>query len=138
MLNYFINYSFIESKYLESEEVGITNNSVEFIPKHNLKTGIKFGYKDLTLNIQYSYISEQYTDSSNAIQGNLSGVIGQIPSYEIADISISYNFKSISFEAGINNLLDESYFTRRATGYPGPGIIPSPPRNSYLTVEIKL
>ena len=136
--NYFINYSFIESKYLKSEEVGITNNSVEFIPKHNLKTGIKFGYKDLILNIQYSYISEQYTDSSNAIQGNLSGVIGQIPSYEIADISISYNFKSISFEAGINNLLDESYFTRRATGYPGPGIIPSPPRNSYLTVEIKL
>ena len=136
--NYFINYSFIESKYLKSEEVGITENSVEFVPKHNFKTGLKFGYKDFVLNIQYSYISEQYTDSSNAIQGNLSGVIGQIPSYEIADISLSYNFKSIRFEAGINNLLDENYFTRRATGYPGPGIIPSPPRNSYLTVEIKL
>ena len=135
--NYFINYSFIESKYLKSEEVGITENSVEFIPKHNFKTGLKFGYKDFVLNIQYSYISEQYTDSSNAIQGNLSGVIGQIPSYEIADISLSYNLKSIRFEAGINNFLDENYFTRRATGYPGPGIIPSP-RNSYLTVEIKL
>ena len=34
--------------------------------------------------------------------------------------------------------IDEIYFTRRATGYPGPGIIPSPPRNAYLTVEIKL
>jgi len=135
--NYFVNYSFIESKYLKSEEVGITNNSVEFIPKHNFKTGLKFGYKDFVLNIQYSYISEQYTDSSNAIQGNLSGVIGQIPSYEIADISISYKIKSISFETGINNILDEKYFTRRATGYPGPGIIPSPPKNSYITVEFK-
>ena len=136
--NYFINYSFIESKYLRSEEVGITENSVEFIPKHNFKTGLKFGYKDLVFNIQYSYISEQFTDSSNAIQGNLSGVIGQIPSYKVADISLSYSLKSISFETGINNFLDESYFTRRATGYPGPGIIPSPPRNSYLTIQIKL
>ena len=136
--NYFINYSFIESKYLKSEEVGITENSVEFIPKHNFKTGLKFGYKDLVFNIQYTYISEQFTDSSNAIQGNLSGVIGQIPSYEVADISLSYSLKSISFETGINNFLDESYFTRRATGYPGPGIIPSPPRNSYLTIQIKL
>ena len=135
--SYFLNYSFIESKYLKSEEVGITDNYVEFVPKHNLKTGLKFGYKNLALNIQYSYISKQFTDSSNAIKGNLSGVIGQIPSYEIADISLSYNFKSISFETGINNLLDEKYFTRRATGYPGPGIIPSPPRNSYLTIEIR-
>ena len=136
--NYFINYSFIQSKYLRSEEVGITENSVEFIPKHNFKTGLKFGYKDIVFNIQYSYISEQFTDSSNAIQGNLSGVIGQIPSYEVADISLSYSLKSISFETGINNFLDESYFTRRSTGYPGPGIIPSPPRNSYLTIQIKL
>ena len=135
--NYFVNYSFIESKYLKSKEVGITENQVEFIPRHNFKTGLKFGYKDFVFNIQYSYVSEQYTDSSNALQGNLSGVIGQIPSYEIADISISYKFKNIIFETGINNILDEKYFTRRATGYPGPGIIPSPPKNAYLTVELK-
>ena len=41
-------------------------------------------------------------------------------------------------EAGINNIFDEIYFTRRATGYPGPGIIPSPPRNTYLTLQIIL
>ncbi len=135
--NYFVNYSFIESKYLKSKEVGITENQVEFIPRHNFKTGLKFGYKDFVFNIQYSYVSEQYTDSSNALEGNLSGVIGQIPSYEIADISISYKLKNIIFETGINNILDEKYFTRRATGYPGPGIIPSPPKNAYLTVELK-
>ncbi len=135
--NYFVNYSFIESKYLKSKEVGITENQVEFIPRHNFKTGLKFGYKDFVFNIQYSYVSEQYTDSSNALQGNLSGVIGQIPSYEIADISISYKLKNIIFETGINNILDEKYFTRRATGYPGPGIIPSPPKNAYLTLELK-
>ena len=136
--NIFFNYSYIESKYLKSEEVGITNKEVEFVPKNNLKTGFKFGYKDFAINFQYSYLSSQFTDSSNAKTGNLSGVIGEIPSYEISDLSISYKLRNLKFESGINNLFDEIYFTRRATGYPGPGIIPSPPRNAYLTVEIKL
>ena len=136
--NIFFNYSYIESKYLKSEEVGITNKEVEFVPKNNLKTGFKFGYKDFAINFQYSYLSSQFTDSSNAKSGNLSGVIGEIPSYEISDLSISYKLRNLKFESGINNLFDEIYFTRRATGYPGPGIIPSPPRNTYLTVEIKL
>ena len=103
-----------------------------------MKTGVKFGYKNLSLNFQYSFVSSQFTDSSNAVTGNLSGVIGQIPSYKIADLSMSYKLKNISFEAGVNNLLNEKYFTRRATGYPGPGIIPSAPQNSYLTIQIRL
>ena len=136
-LNYFINYSYISSKYLKSNQVGIEGKSVEFVPKHNLKTGLKFGYKNLLLNFQYSYISKQFTDSSNAKSGNLSGVIGQIPEYGLADLSVSYKLKSLKFETGINNLFNEKYFTRRATGYPGPGIIPSAPRNTYLTIEMK-
>ncbi len=137
-LNYYVNYSYINSKYLKSDEVGIEGNDVEFVPKHNLKTGVKFGYKNLSLNFQYSFVSSQFTDSSNAVTGNLSGVIGQIPSYKIADLSMSYKLKNISFEAGVNNLFNEKYFTRRATGYPGPGIIPSAPQNSYLTIQIRL
>ena len=136
-LNYFINYSYISSKYLKSNQVGIEGKSVEFVPKHNLKTGLKFGYKNLLLNFQYSYISKQFTDSSNAKSGNLSGVIGQIPEYGLADLSVSYKLKGLKFETGVNNLFDEKYFTRRATGYPGPGIIPSAPRNTYLTIEMK-
>ena len=91
----------------------------------------------MLINFQYSYISKQFTDSSNAESGNLSGVIGQIPEYGLADLSISYKLKKIKLEAGINNLFNEKYFTRRATGYPGPGIIPSSPRNTYVTVELK-
>jgi len=136
-INYFVNYSYIQSEYLESDEVGIEGNSVEFVPNHNLKTGLKFGYKNLSFNFQYSFISKQFTDSSNAIGGNLSGVIGEIPKYSIADISLSYKLKNLSFETGVNNLFNEKYFTRRATGYPGPGIIPSAPRNLYFTMQIK-
>ena len=137
IFNYFINSSFINSKYTKSKEPGVQGNRVEFVPSINLKSGIKFGYKNLTLNIQYSYLSSQYTDASNATDGNLSGVIGQIPSYDIMDFSASYIFNNYKIETGVNNLLDNYYFTRRATGYPGPGIIPSEPRSIYLTVQLK-
>ena len=137
-LNYFINVSFIDSEYSSSEIPGIKGKKVEFVPKSNLKTGLRVGYGDFMFSSQYSYMSKQFTDSSNAISGNLSGVIGQIPSYKILDLSTSYYFKNFTFESGVNNLLNEKYFTRRATGYPGPGIIPSSPRTFYFTIEIKI
>ena len=37
-LNLFLNYSYIESKYLKSVEIGITGKQVEFVPKSNFKT----------------------------------------------------------------------------------------------------
>ena len=137
LLNTFINLSLIDSEYITSETPGVVGKKVEFVPKTNLKTGIRVGYKNYFFNAQYSFLSEQFSDSSNAIDGNLSGVVGIIPSYEIIDISTSYMKGIFRFEIGVNNLLNEIYFTRRATGYPGPGIIPSPNRNFYLTTQIK-
>ena len=137
-LNYFINTALINSKYIKSKENGVIGKKVEFVPNVNLKTGIKYGFENLIFNVQYSYISKQFTDSSNSIKGNISGIIGEIPNYSLTDISLSYLLKKIRLEYGINNITNTFYFTRRATGYPGPGIIPSPPRNMYLTLQIKI
>ena len=49
--------------------------------------------------------------------GNSSGIIGQIPKYSVVDISLSYSIKNMKFESGVNNLLDSSYYNRRAVGY---------------------
>jgi len=137
IFNYFINFSFIESEYISSKEPGVKGKKVEFIPKLNLKTGAKIGFKNFMLGIQYTYLSDQFTDSSNAINSNLSGVIGMIPQYDVFDISTSYSLKEFKFESGVNNLFNKKYFTRRATGYPGPGIIPSSPRTLYFTIQYK-
>ena len=136
--NVFTNFSFMSSEYIKSDIPGVEGKKVEFVPELNFKTGIKFGYRNFTMYIQYSYLSEQFSDSSNATLSNLSGVIGMIPKYDVMDLSIAYKIKNIKFEAGLNNLLNNYYYTRRATGYPGPGIIPSPPRNSYLTLQFKI
>lgn len=135
--NYFINVALTDSEYTNSEENGVEGNKVEFVPNVNLKTGLLFGYKNFLSNIQYTYLSQQFTDASNAVESNLSGVIGEIPAYDILDVSVSYTYKNFKLEAGINNVLDNAYFTRRATGYPGPGIIPSNNRNFYTTLQVK-
>ncbi len=140
-LNWFVNTAITASEYVSSEENNVKGKEVEFIPRINLKTGLRFGYKNLLGNFQFTHISEQYTDvenSSAAPDGdNRNGLIGTIPAYTILDLSLSYAVGKFKVETGINNLLDENYFTRRATGYPGPGIIPSDPRSFYLTLQIK-
>jgi len=137
-LNLYLNTAFTRSEYLESEIPGVEGNEVEFVPVLNLKAGASFGYKDLLAGFQYTYLSSQFTDASNAsrnVNDNQSGIRGAIPAYGIADLSVSWNLGRFRIESGINNLFNNLYFTRRATGYPGPGIIPSPPRTWYATLQ---
>ncbi len=140
-LNYFLNVALTDSEYTASEENNVKGNQVEFIPQINLKTGLNFGYGNLLGSLQYTYLSEQFTDATNAPQDNNDnqrGIEGAIPKYDILDFSLSYTYKKFRLEAGVNNLLDNSYFTRRATGYPGPGIIPAELRTFYTTLQVKL
>ncbi|MCH4823425.1 TonB-dependent receptor [Gramella lutea] len=140
-LNAFVNAAFTKSEYLRSDQVNVEGNEVEFIPEVNLKTGLDFGYKNFLAGLQYTYLSSQYTDATNAPQDkteNNRGIEGEIPAYGIVDLSASYSYRKFKLEVGVNNLLDNSYFTRRATGYPGPGIIPAQPVTWYTTLQIKL
>lgn len=141
-LNPFVNLAITSSSYRKSEENNVKGKTVEFIPLINLKTGLKFGYKNFLGNIQFTYLSEQYTDAENTkipdTGDSREGIIGEIPAYGILDLSCSYKYKLLRLETGVNNLLDEKYFTRRATGYPGPGIIPSATRSYYLTLQVKI
>ena len=139
-LNLFLNSAFTRSEYTESARNNVEGNQVEFIPDLNLKAGLGFGYGNFLGSLQYTYLSEQFTDATNApqdVNDNQRGIEGAIPAYDILDLSLSYTYKKLKLEAGVNNLLDNSYFTRRATGYPGPGIIPAEPRTFYTTLQFK-
>lgn len=137
----FINAAFTESEYLSSEQNNVEGNQVEFIPLVNLKTGFNFGYRNFLGSLQYTYFSKQYTDATNAPQDrgdSQRGIEGAVPAYGIMDLSLSYSLGRFKLEGGINNLLNNSYFTRRATGYPGPGIIPAQPLTWYSTLQFRL
>ncbi len=134
----FGNAAFIHSNYKKSEIAGIVGKKVEFVPTVNLKSGLRLGYKKLKGSFQYTYLSEQFTEATNARDGGVSAVVGIIPSYYIMDFSISYEIKKIKLEGNINNLTNNFYFTRRATGYPGPGILPSDGRSFFLSLQVKI
>lgn len=134
----FTNIALISSEYKQSKAPGVTGNKVEFVPTLNLKTGARVSYKKLKASLQFTALTDQYSDATNAIDGGVSSVVGLIPAYHILDASMSYEWKRFKLEGTVNNLTNEFYFTRRATGYPGPGILPSDGRSFYLTLQVKL
>ncbi len=134
----FGNIALIKSAYKASEISGVVGKQVEFVPAINLKSGARIAYKNLKASFQYTYLSDQFSDATNARDGGVSAVIGLIPAYAIMDASVSYEFKRFRIESSLNNLANRFYYTRRATGYPGPGILPSDGRSVYLTVQIKI
>lgn len=134
----FTNLALTNSEYLKSDVPNVEGNKVEFVPLYNIKTGTGLGYKNFLSSLQFTYLSSQFTDATNNhtnVNDGVYGIFGQIPSYYVVDLSMSYKWNKFKLETGINNLTNNSYFTRRATGYPGPGIIPSDPRYFYATLE---
>ena len=136
-LTTFLNLSTIDARYVSSDEPAYDNKKVELVPPVTLRTGLSIGNNKFSASYQFSYVNEHYSDATNAVT-HPHGIVGLIPSYYVMDISLTYSMNKFQFEGGINNLTNRSYFTRRATGYPGPGIIPSPPRNFYIAAQIKL
>ncbi len=134
-LSHFLNFAYTHAYYHNSKETAVEGNRVESVPAINLKTGLQANYKKLKGSLQFTYISEQFSEATNAEYAP-TGVYGIIPSYWVLDLSLAYEYKRFSFEGGVNNLTNNAYFTRRAVGYPGPGIIPASPVNFYLGVGV--
>lgn len=134
-LSTFVNMSYIDAIY-QSSQVAYNNKKVEFVPDIIFRTGITYAYKKFGLTYQYSYVADQFSDATNAVSSS-AGIYGIIPAYSVMDLSANYTYKITGISAGINNVGNSKYFTRRAEGYPGPGIIPADPFNLYFTLRVK-
>ena len=133
-LSLFSSYAYVNSEYTTSEFKG---NMVETAPEHVLKSGVNFRGYHFSITLNYTYTSGQYSDANNT-ESTPTGNQGYIPEYSVFDLSANYDIRNYTFSIGINNLLDKAYFTRRATGYPGPGVIPAEPRHFYITLGYKI
>ena len=136
-LSVFSNVAWLDARYINSDEAAYANKKVELVPSINAKAGLTFKKKNMKATYQYAYTSEQYTDATNAVFTS-NAVNGIIPAYYVMDFSVDYTYKRFTLASGINNLTNNMYFTRRADGYPGPGIIPSDGRSFYFTLQVKI
>jgi Fe(3+) dicitrate transport protein len=86
-----------------------------------------------------SKVDKTFSDANNTRVASANGNTGLIPAYTVTDLSTTYKLsKTWNIKAGINNLMNTTYFTRRAGGFPGPGALPADGRNFFLTVAVKL
>lgn len=131
----FGNVAYNEAQYNGTNDLSINGKRVELTPEWMLRSGVRGKWKNLSATWQISYTGEQFTDATNAIE-TPNSVNGIIPTYTVMDLSLAYKLGKFKFESGVNNLTDAKYFTRRADGYPGPGIIPSEGIGAYLTIGV--
>src|SRR5690554_5093035 len=135
-LSIFTNLALNNAEYTEENDLSISGNKVELTPEFMVRSGVRGTWKKISATWQISITGEQYTDATNA-EITPNAVNGIVPSYTVMDLSLGYSLGKFKFEAGINNLTDVAYFTRRADGYPGPGIIPSDGISGYFTVGVQ-
>ncbi|HMU57413.1 MAG TPA: TonB-dependent receptor [Chitinophagaceae bacterium] len=132
----FGSYGYTDAKYsTEHKDAATKGKRVENAPMNIFRGGITTGYKSFMFTAQLSYVDDAYSDANNTETPSANGNNGLIPSYTVIDLTAVYKInKSLTLKAGINNLADTNYFTRRAGGYPGPGALPVDGRTMFLSL----
>ena len=116
-----------------------TNKTVENAPRRIQRYGLTYKLKGFSATYQLNKVSEAFADALNTVTPNAAATSGLIPAYQVSDLSFAYKGKeNYSLQMGVNNLFSESYFTRRAGGYPGPGLLPSNGRTIFFTFGIQI
>jgi Fe(3+) dicitrate transport protein len=124
-------FAYTDARYTSGEYKG---NRVETAVKYINRTGILLYLHRLSVTAQMNNTGDAFGDASNARLSD-DPVAGYIPAYTVFDLSASLKFKShYALKAGINNVTDKSYFTRRTDEYPGPGILPAVGRSLYVGI----
>lgn len=152
-LDLFASVSFIDSRYTDFRifntsgtapnvtitETNLDGNRVENAPRYIHNFGLSWSNNNFSSTLQYRMSGKIFTDANNTTTPSANGVTGLLDDYRVFDLSTEYRFlKNYNIRAGINNLLNEDYATRRAGGYPGPGILPGEGRTFYISVGAKL
>lgn len=135
-LSVFNSFAYVDARYVSSEFKG---NRVEYAPKTIERVGLTYGYGPASVTGQFSRTGDSFGEANNLVApSNDDPLRGLVPAYSVWDVSGTYRFpNNIELKAGVNNLTDAHYFTRRTDEYPGPGIIPSIGRSFYATLAAK-
>ncbi|MCC5919740.1 MAG: TonB-dependent receptor [Cyclobacteriaceae bacterium] len=140
-INLFASTAFIDATYtswnnpaaLTNPELDFTGNRVENAPEFIHRFGLTYAYKTFSATTQVSSIGSVFTDANNTVIPNANATNGKIDGYNLVDIAFTYAFsKKYNLRFGANNVFDTDYATRRAGGYPGPGLLPGEGRTFFV------
>ena len=142
-ISFFASNSFTDAKYVKWNNPAIASDPAKSIENKRVENasqqihrfGATYYLKGFSLTFQSSSVGDVYTDAANTETANSTGTIGKISGYRVMDASFSYKFlERYNLRAGVNNLADTKYATRRAGGYPGPGLMPGNGRTVFVSI----
>ncbi|MBK7936091.1 MAG: TonB-dependent receptor plug domain-containing protein [Lewinellaceae bacterium] len=107
-------------RFVGAEKTNVKGNDLPYAPRWLSTQTLGFSAPwRLDVQVNGTYVSEQFTDELNTPSPAANGRSGLIPAYFVADISVRYEFlpwKTTLF-ASAKNLTDERYIaSRRPTG----------------------
>jgi Fe(3+) dicitrate transport protein len=116
----------------------LNGNWIENTPRWTNRTGLAWQHKMFVAQLTFTSVGKSFSDANNTVSSS-NGVTGIIPAYNLWDASANWRFLKIySLSAGINNLTNARYFSRRISMYPGPGILPADGRSLYFGFGVKI
>lgn len=135
-LSIFVSGSWMQARYSGWKDSNPLKNlngkTVEYAPQWLIRSGMQVLFRRISFSATWNYQSEVYTDALNTRAAGANAQTGILPSFRILDLGASLSlFRNYQLKFGVNNVWNERYATRRAAGYPGPGLMPGLPRNYY-------
>jgi Fe(3+) dicitrate transport protein len=144
-LSVFTSTALMDARYVDAtllvgtENRTISGNRVESVPRLISRNGLQFGYGGFSAILQYSYVGETFADPLNTRVPSPTAAVGIVPAYGIWDLNTAVRFgRRFIVRAGINNLMNRQYFTKRPLFYPGPGVWSSDGRSIVVSAGIKI
>jgi iron complex outermembrane receptor protein len=125
----FANYTLATAKFREGT---FANNDVPLVPRHAVKAGTTWEFMPRTrVSALVTYTGEQVFDGDEA------ATFGRkMPSYTLADIKLSHEYRGWLFDAGVKNLFNEKYFSYGIfTGFPTFSAYPAPERSVFISAQ---
>ena len=145
LLSGFSSTAFNNARYINgrvsagTENRTVTGNQVESAPRWTSRNGLTARYGTASLTLQYSYVAQTFSDALNTAVPSANGAVGPVPAYSLWDLNGTWRIKrALTVRGSVNNILNQQYFTKRPTFYPGPGVWSSDGRSAVLTVGLTI
>ncbi|WP_158856780.1 TonB-dependent receptor family protein [Lunatibacter salilacus] len=145
LLSFYTASSYLNARYIsgnvsngESNQE-IAGNRIEAVPTWISRNGLTLTVRNLKVALQHQFVGKSFADALNTRNPAASGAVGLVPQYHVWDLNVAFSFwEKFVLRAGINNMLNTQYFTKRPQMYPGPGIWSSDSRGFVVSIGTKI
>ncbi|CAE80441.1 TonB-dependent receptor [Bdellovibrio bacteriovorus] len=121
---------FNSTRIISSEDRN--GNRLPYAPEYMFNAALGYKRQAWFTQLQYAFVSEQYADAENTVEGSVDGMRGVLPAYGLFHLTGEYQAtRDLTLELSVRNLADTTYIASRAPQ----GIFPGMRRTAFLGLK---